>query len=75
MIGTTDHFSKNLNTDQEIVTRQLERWADEIGNNIYFYYGENDKSYSYKKFNEMTNSIAHYLISSGIKKGDRIWVF
>lgn len=75
MIRTTDHFSSTLHTDQEIVTRQLERWADEIGDNIYFYYGENDKSYSYKKFNEMTNSIAHYLTSSGIKKGDRISVF
>ncbi|MBU8906948.1 AMP-binding protein [Desertibacillus haloalkaliphilus] len=64
-----------LNTDQELIPKQLEYFAKVNGEKTFFYYGEDDKKFSYKTFNELTNQIAHSLKQRGIKKGDRISVF
>ncbi|QQK76560.1 AMP-binding protein [Salicibibacter cibarius] len=68
-------FEKSLNTDEEMVTKKLEQWAEEIGDKTFFYYGEEDQYFSYRQFNEIANSIAHYLQNKGVQKGDRISVF
>ena len=68
-------FEDTLNTDEELVTRKLEQWANEISDKVFIYYGENNKSLTYKQFNEMANSFANQLRNLGIKKGDRISVF
>ncbi|AXF55350.1 AMP-binding protein [Salicibibacter kimchii] len=68
-------FEKSLNTNDEMITKKLERWADEIGDKTFFYYGEEGQHFSFKRFNEMANSIAHYLQNKGVKKGDHISVF
>lgn len=68
-------FEKTLHTEDELVIKKLEKWAKEIPNKTYLYYGEDDKSLTFEYFNEITNSIANNLVLSGIKKGDRIAVF
>lgn len=54
----------------EFVTKCLEKWASETGDKPFIYYGEEQKTYTYKQFNEMVNSFAHNLIERGIQKGD-----
>lgn len=68
-------FKETLGTDMEFVTKCLEKWASETGDKPFIYYGEEQKTYTYKQFNEMVNSFAHNLIERGIQKGDRISLF
>ncbi len=60
---------------EEVVVRTLEKWADAIGDRIFFYYGEEDQALSYRQFNAMTNQIARNLMAQGVEKGDRVCVF
>lgn len=68
-------FEETLGTKEELVTKKLEQWADEIGDKTFIYYGEEDKSTSYRDFNRLTNRFANTLIERGVKKGERISVF
>jgi crotonobetaine/carnitine-CoA ligase len=61
--------------DGEFVVRRLEKWAEETPDSTFFYYGEENRSLSFKEFNQLTNSIAHGLFSLGISKGDRVLVY
>jgi carnitine-CoA ligase len=60
---------------EEVVTKSLEYWSEAAGEKTFLYYGEDEKRISYQKFNQLTNSIGHSLLSRGIQKGDRIAVF
>ncbi|OUM90375.1 MAG: acyl-CoA synthetase [Bacillus thermozeamaize] len=60
---------------EEVVVRVLEKWADAIGDRIFFYYGEEDQALTYRQFNAMTNQIARNLMAQGVEKGDRVCVF
>ncbi|PWA09496.1 acyl-CoA synthetase [Pueribacillus theae] len=53
----------------------FEKWAEEMGEKPFLYYGEENETYTYQAFNEMANSFAHNLIKLGIQKGDRISLF
>ncbi|OLO27334.1 acyl-CoA synthetase [Alkalihalophilus pseudofirmus] len=64
-----------MKQEEEVVVRKLEKWAETIGHKTFFYYGEDKKRYTFKEFNEVTNSIAHSLYSLGVRKGDRISLF
>lgn len=64
-----------LSSREEVVPKCLEYWAETAGENTFIYYGESDKKISYKKFNQISNSIGHSLKARGIQKGDRISVF
>ncbi len=68
-------FGQTLGTDEELIIRKLEKWARELGENPFIYYGEAQKTYTYAQFNEMANAFAHSLIKSGVEKGDRISLF
>ncbi|SES63959.1 crotonobetaine/carnitine-CoA ligase [Salinibacillus kushneri] len=68
-------FEETLGTEEELVTKQLEKWADEIGEKTFIYYGEEDRPISYQRFNELANSVANNLLERGVQKGDRISVF
>ena len=48
---------------EEVVVRVLEKWADAIGDRIFFYYGEEDQALTYRQFNAMTNQIARNLMA------------
>lgn len=61
--------------DGEIVLDNLRRWADELGDKTFFYYGEEDRRISYREFDRLTNCAANNLISMGVEKGDRISLF
>lgn len=60
---------------EEVVVRTLEKWADVAGDRIFFYYGEEDQSFTYHQFNCMTNQIARNLMKLGVEKGERVCVF
>jgi carnitine-CoA ligase len=70
-----DDVKNELMKDGEIVTHILERWALEIGDRTFIYYGEEDLNLTFNEFNRIANSIGHNLQSLGINKGDRISVF
>ena len=69
-----DHVKRFL-ADEDLPVRRLEHWARELGDKTYFYYGEQDRSISFRDFNDMANAFAHSLQSLGIVKGDRISLF
>jgi carnitine-CoA ligase len=69
------NFEETLNTEEEFITKKLEKWARETGDRTFVYYGEENKTYTFKEYNEIVNSIAHNLIKMGIQKGDRISLF
>lgn len=69
-------FLKNeLEREGEIVTHRLEKWAKEIGDRPFFYYGEDEIKLTFREFNELANSIGHQLGEIGIGKGDRVSLF
>lgn len=68
-------FEKTLNTKEELVLEKLEQWNREIPNKAFIYYGEDDKTLTFKQFNEITNAMANNLISKGVNEGDRIALF
>ena len=61
--------------DGEFVAHRLEMWAEKTPEKTFFYYGEENEHFSFEKFNQLTNSVAHRLISMGVGKGDRVLVF
>ena len=68
-------WTKEIAAHEEVVTKCLERWAEESGDKTFLYYGETEKHISYRQFNEWANSIGHTLQARGISKGDRVSVF
>jgi len=68
-------IKNELTKNGEIVTHILERWARQEKNRTFVYYGEEDRKYSFREFDQITNSIGNALLSLGINKGDRICVF
>jgi crotonobetaine/carnitine-CoA ligase len=68
-------WTKEITAHEEVVTKCLERWAEESGDKVFLYYGETEKRISYRQFNEWANSIGRSLQARGINKGDRVSVF
>ena len=68
-------FETILKEQGDVVVYKLEEWAEKTGDKKYFFYGEQNKSLTFKQFNEMANCIAHNYLSMGVKKGDRISLF
>ncbi|PLT35197.1 AMP-binding protein [Bacillus sp. V5-8f] len=66
---------KLIASEEEVVTKSLERWAGIFGDKTFIYYGETEKKISYKNFDQLTNSIGHCLKARGVEKGDRVSVF
>ncbi|GAB4349769.1 MAG: ATP-dependent acyl-CoA ligase [Candidatus Abyssubacteria bacterium] len=64
-----------LTRDGETVVHKLEQWAHERADKTFFYYGEEGRSYSFREFDELANSIAHHLRGMGVEKGDRVSLF
>ncbi|OLO27312.1 acyl-CoA synthetase [Alkalihalophilus pseudofirmus] len=72
---SNESFKQILGSENELVTKMLEKWAKETGERTFIFYGEENRSYTYSEVNELVNSIAHNLLKNGIKKGDRISLF
>lgn len=47
----------------EVLPQRLEMWVGEKGDSPFFYYGEEDKTLTFKEFNALANQIANNLIS------------
>jgi len=63
-----------VSQEEEIITRRVEKWAREIGDNKFLFYGEDNVSITFREFNEMSNMVGHSLQSMGIEKGDKVSV-
>ncbi|WP_347488564.1 AMP-binding protein [Desulfoscipio sp. XC116] len=70
-----DSIERLVKSEGEFAAKRLEKWAEVIPDKTFFFYGEENRHISFKEFNQLTNSIAHNLISIGISKGDRVSVF
>jgi len=70
-----EEIKNELTAGGEIITRVFEKWAREIPDNMFIFYGEEDLSLTFREFNEASNRIGHGLQSYGIQKADRISVF
>jgi crotonobetaine/carnitine-CoA ligase len=61
--------------DMGLLVRQFETWARKRPDKTFFYYGEEDRHYTYDEFNRMANCIANNLKAMGVSKGDRVSLF
>lgn len=68
-------LEKQLALYDEVVIDALEKWASQKPDDVFFYYGEDDLSFTFKEFDEAANSIANSLMAMGVEKGDRISLF
>jgi crotonobetaine/carnitine-CoA ligase len=64
-----------LKRNGEVVVQKFEEWAEARGDRPFFYYGEEDRRFTFREFNELVNSVAHGLASMGVEKGDRVSLF
>jgi crotonobetaine/carnitine-CoA ligase len=58
-----------------LIVDKMEEWAEKTPDKTFFYYGEQDRSYSYAEFNRMANRIGNHLHDMGVSKGDRVSLF
>lgn len=64
-----------LHADGEILPRRLDYWARETPDRAFFFYGEDDVTFTYAQFADRTSSIAGNLGVAHIVKGDHVSVF
>jgi crotonobetaine/carnitine-CoA ligase len=69
-----EHLKKELD-DMGLLVHKLETWAQKCPDKTFFYYGEEDRHYTYAEFNQLSNCIANNLKKMGINKGDRISLY
>ncbi|MBT3224828.1 MAG: AMP-binding protein [Deltaproteobacteria bacterium] len=51
---------------------KFEELAETRKDKVFFYYGEEDRGYTFGEFNQLANSVAHNLRSLGLEKGNRV---
>jgi acyl-CoA synthetase (AMP-forming)/AMP-acid ligase II len=56
----------------DLVTEIIEKWARERPDHIAMIQHEDDRSFTYKKFNKLIDIFALRLMDLGLKKGDRV---
>ncbi|MEW5914530.1 MAG: AMP-binding protein [Thermodesulfobacteriota bacterium] len=61
--------------DMGLLVDKLERWAATQPDKLFIYYGEEQESYTYTRFNRLVNCVAHNLRGLGVEKGDRVSLF
>jgi carnitine-CoA ligase len=64
-----------LEEQEEIIVRRLEDLAEKYPQKSYLFYGEDNRDFTFKEFNQRTNSLARNLQLLGVQKGDIIPVF
>ncbi len=68
-------LEQDLKADGEVGIHKFEEWAETRAERLFFYYGEEDRPFTYREFNRLANAVAHNLRSMGVEKGDRISLF
>lgn len=58
--------------DEQTVLEKFASWCATSGERDFFYYGEQDRRFTYREFDEYTNRLANSLKSLGVVKGDRV---
>lgn len=70
-----ESIARMLAADGELVTQRLDHWVATTPDKVFFHYGEDDVSYSYRAFGQLTDAIAGNLAAHGVTPGDRVSVF
>ncbi|MFH1136636.1 MAG: AMP-binding protein [Pseudomonadota bacterium] len=68
-------LEKSLAPYGEAFILKFQEHAAARGDKVFFYYGEEDRSYSYDEFNRLANCFAGNLLDLGVQKGDRVALF
>jgi crotonobetaine/carnitine-CoA ligase len=61
--------------DGELVTERFDHWAAETPDRTFFHYGEDDITFTYRGWDNLTDAIAGNLVAQGVAKGDKVSVF
>lgn len=69
------HLQAELERDGVLVLDRLRHWVQVAGEHPCIFYGETDRSISYREFNDLTDSVAGNLARLGIAKGDYVSVY
>ena len=68
-------LEKELEKFGDVFIQKFQEHGETQGDKVFFYYGEEDRSYTYAEFNNMANSFARGLMGLGVEKGDRVSLF
>ncbi len=63
---------KEFAEDEQTVLGKWNSWCASAGTRNFFYYGEQDRQFTYGEFDLYTNQVANTLQSLGVRKGDKI---
>ncbi len=65
-------LEKDFLSQGKTVLEKLRHWVDCKGDSPCLYYGEDDRLFTYREFDRLTNQLANGLARLGVRKGDRI---
>ncbi len=65
---------ERLLNDEPTVLHRFDTWVKSQPDRLFFYYGEDERSFTYRKFDLLTNRVANALAALEIGRGDRVAV-
>ncbi|MDE0367329.1 MAG: AMP-binding protein [Gammaproteobacteria bacterium] len=65
---------ERLLTDEPTVLHRFDAWARTQPDRPFFFYGEDERRFTYREFDLLTNRVANSLAALGIGRGDRVAV-
>ena len=65
---------KRLLTDEPTVLHRFDTWVQTQPDRPFFFYGEDERRFTYREFDLLTNRVANSLVALGIGRGDRVAV-
>lgn len=72
MMPPTIDLIQEFARDEQTVLEKFGAWCSSSGERDFFYYGEQDRKFTYSEFDLYTNRIGNALKSLGVEKGDRV---
>lgn len=67
-------LAKDFQSQGDTVLEKLTEWAQDRGEQICVYYGDEEQAYSFRCFNRLCNRVANGLAAMGVSKADRVSV-
>ena len=65
---------ERLRTDEPTVVHRFDSWVQTQPDRPFFFYGEDERLFTYREFDRLTNRVANSLAALGIGRGDRVAV-
>ena len=75
LLQELESINNMLAADGELVTERLDHWVATTPDKVFFHYGEDDLTYTYRDFGRLTDAMAGNLARHGVAKGERVSVF